>query len=193
LDLPKEQTIILAVGSLAYRKGFDRIVLNFPKILKNYPDAALYIIGAAGHEGDYRSELDELIVRYSLKNKVKFVGQIENQDLPLWYNAADVFCLSSRGEGSPNVLTEALACGCPSVATKVGAVPDILEKGFMGIVVQNDEKSLLSGLLYALSIRYDRKKIAETIRQYTWDWCAAKVVEVYKKMGHEHNENSLSS
>ncbi|MDC2890025.1 glycosyltransferase [Psychrosphaera algicola] len=85
--------------------------------------------------------------------------------------------MSSRGEGSPNVLTEALACGTPAVATKVGSVPEIMaSEPDLGDVVENDD---LAGLTKALDVvlsnTYDREEAAKRFNKYTWDWCAATV------------------
>ncbi len=182
LGLQKNERIILTVGSLIYRKGFDRIIKNLPEIIKIYPNTGLYIIGSEGPEGDYRKELNELIIRLNLKKNVHFIGPVINRDLVNWYNSADVFCLSSRGEGSPNVLAEALACGCPSVSTNVGSVPEILSETFMGIITKNSGSHLLEGLKQALRRTYDREKISNCLHQYDWDWCAKQVVSLYKKV-----------
>ena len=79
-----------------------------------------------------------------------------------WYNAADVFCLSSRSEGSPNVMMEALSCGCQVVATDVGSAAEVVCEDFLGTVVANDDTGLAAGLSLALARQYDRPRIART-------------------------------
>lgn len=180
LGLPSDEFILLTVGSLIYRKGIDRLIKALPRVLAQIPNAVLYIIGSEGPEGDYRKALHNLIAQTGVQSHVRFVGQIENRSLPQWYNACDVFCLVSRGEGSPNVLAEALACGCPSVATDVGSASEILAYDFMGRLVANNDEAVPTGLLQVLSQNFDRTKIAETMQQYDWDWCARQVVDIYR-------------
>jgi len=181
LGLPKDKRIILSVGALIYGKGHDRIIRAMPKILKEYSNALFCIIGSEGPAGNYRRQLLRLVEKYFLHAKVKFIRAVRNRDLVFWYNAADVFCLASRGEGSPNVLSEALACGCPTVSTDVGAVSEILIDNSMGVVVLNDDESLLPGLMLTLSSKYDRREISRHIQQYNWDWCAKQVMQVYQE------------
>lgn len=182
LNLSDNQYILLCVGSLIYGKGFDRLIRIFDQINTIYPNVVLYIIGTEGPAGDYYDELRELVRVNNVCAKVKFVGQVNNDDLLYWYNAADLFCLVSRGEGSPNVLTEALACGCPSVATDVGSVSDIMTEKYMGSMVPNDGALLLPGIMEAIEKDYDRPKIAQHMAHYNWDWCAKKVIKVYTKI-----------
>ena len=59
---------------------------------------------------------------------------------------------------------------------------EILSEKFMGEVVENKDEAILPGLLSMLSQKYDRKKIADHMKQYDWDWCARKIIEVYKKV-----------
>lgn len=180
LGLPFQERIILSVGSLIYRKGFDRIISCLPKILTAFPDVKLHIIGSEGPEGDYRGELNDLLREYNLKDKVVFNGKVENRFLPLWYNASDVFVLASRGEGSPNVLSEALSCGCPSIATNVGSVSEIMKSDFMGKISPNNDSSLFEAIISVLSSKFNRKEISASMHRYNWDWCAIKVMNIYR-------------
>ena len=182
LGLRKDQKIILMVGALIYGKGFDRVLKIFPEVLKAYPDCVLKIIGSEGPAGDYRDELNELVIKHNLEKKVDFIGQVKNHDLVLWYNAADLFCLPSRSEGSPNVLSEALACGCPSVATNVGSVSEILTEKKMGIITEIEKGQLLLDILFCIGNDFDRKKISKSMHQYNWDWCAQRVNKIYRQL-----------
>ncbi len=182
LGLSEHEKIIIAVGSLIHRKGFDLIIDVLPNLLASpeLRNTKLYIIGSQGAEGDYRTALFAKVKQLGLSNNVIFVGQVPNNGLPFWYNAADVFCLASRGEGSPNVLTEALACGCPAVTTDVGAAKEIvLQKPELGVWVKpDDKKDLQKGLEEVLHSNYPRQENSEYLKQFNWDWCARKVLDV---------------
>jgi len=182
LSLAKNEKIILGVGALIQRKGFDLVIKGLEKIIstQGLEDTRFYILGAEGPEGDYRKELNQFIEQHNLQRHVVFVGAVANNELITWYNAADVFCLSSRGEGSPNVLTEALACGTQAVATNVGSVPEIMasEEGLGYCVVSEDMPEITAKLIELLQKENCRKKQAENCSKYTWDWCAKEVMEV---------------
>ena len=135
-------------------------------------------MGAEGAEGDFRKQLNKLVSDMGLADRVHFVGAIPNERLVDWYNAADVFCLSSRGEGSPNVLTEALATGCPAVATSVGSVPEIMnsESDLGEMVACEDVQATYSALIRVLTAQRNREKQSQQFSKYSWDWCAKQVV-----------------
>ncbi|WP_348680800.1 glycosyltransferase [Alteromonas mediterranea] len=180
LQIPTEHRVILGVGALIYRKGFD-VVIDALKTIVNTTalnNTHFYILGAEGAEGDYRKELKKQVSDLQLNDHVHFVGAVPNNQLVDWYNAADVFCLSSRGEGSPNVLTEALASGCPAVATKVGSVPEIMNsEPNLGYVVDVDDvHETIKALSELLLAETDRKQQAENLHKYTWDWCAKQLL-----------------
>ncbi|MBF0117736.1 MAG: glycosyltransferase [Desulfobacterales bacterium] len=182
LNINLKERVIISIGSLTYGKGFDRLINVFPQILKSYSDTRLYIIGSSGPAGDYKKDLIKLVNKNGLANHINFIGEVPNQNLVFWYNAADVFCLSSRSEGSPNVLNEALSCGCPSVATDVGTVSEILKNEFMGIISPNNKEGLFAGILNVFSKNYDRTKIAKYMEQFSWDLCAQKVMKIYENI-----------
>lgn len=185
LTLDSGQFIIFSVGSLIHRKGFDLTIKALASLRQRFAnrDICLYIGGSPGHEGDYSQKLRQLIKQFQLEGVVHFIGQVANSELRDWYNAADVFCLSSRGEGSPNVLTEALACGCPSVTTNVGAANEILSsEPDQGFCVEVDSvQEIERGITQILTMNFDRKKNAARFSKYTWDWCAQEVVSFYEQ------------
>lgn len=176
LGLPESQRIVLGVGALIHRKGFDVVISAIKKLFETGHDldTHFYILGAEGAEGDYRKELFDLVASANLADRVHFVGAVPNDKLVDWYNAADLFCLSSRGEGSPNVLTEALACGCPAVATNVGSVPEIMaaEDDLGTVIPVNDVLRTAEAIDELLRKQHDRQIQAESLNKYTWDWCA---------------------
>jgi glycosyltransferase involved in cell wall biosynthesis len=184
LNLNQDEKIILSVGSLTYRKGFDLIIHALSKMRahSDHENIKLYIIGSAGPDGDVQQALIDQVKSLGLEEAVIFKGQVLNSDLKYWYNAADVFCLASRGEGSPNVLTEALACGCPSVATNVGSVNEIIESAPKSgrCVPVNDVEQIQQALTDFLAKPFDRKANSDDFSKFDWDWCAQKVVEKYE-------------
>lgn len=187
LGLPLDKNIILTVGSLIFRKGFDRIIKALKEIIQTNPNAQLIIIGTEGPEGDWKKSLVQLINELILNKHVVFMGRIPNNELIYWYNASDLFCLASRGEGAPNVLIEALACGCPSVATDVGAAKEIITGDDMGIIVPNSLDGIRYGLKKGILQRWNREKIAQSMNNFNWDWCAKKVISLYEDLLQKAN------
>jgi len=180
LGLQLDERIILGVGALIHRKGFDLVIKGLEKIIasEGLEKTKFYILGSQGPEGDYRKELNQFIEQHKLQEHVVFVGAVPNSELITWYNAADVFCLSSRGEGSPNVLTEALACGTHAVATNVGSVSEIMaSEENLGFCVANENlNEITEKLIELLLIKNDRKHQSDMFSRYTWDWCANEVI-----------------
>tara|TARA_Y100000310_G_scaffold126785_1_gene125794 strand:+ start:8912 stop:10162 length:1251 start_codon:yes stop_codon:yes gene_type:complete len=189
LSLNKSNSIVLlGVGSLIERKGFHHVIGSLPLLAQQNPDKEIhyYIIGSKGLEGDFEDALYSLAKDVENDSggqiKVIFKDQLPNSELPIWYNAVDVFCLSSYGEGSPNVLTEALSCGCPAVATNVGAVFDIMEREkTTGVTIGTMEgdsphlpnEFLVSALTLCIGESYQssREQRSKKLSKFSWDWC----------------------
>lgn len=137
----------VAVGSLTFQKGYDRLI------------SAMYQLGSAGQgsrrlkivgDGPLRSDLEERIQSLGLLDSVELLG--ESSDVPSILAAADGFVLASRWEGMPNALMEAMACGLPCVATRVGGVEELLGRLQGAIVVANDDGAIVDGMLQAESL-----------------------------------------
>jgi len=130
LELIQKQNIILAVGRLDSQKGFDRLLIIYSRLKTTWK---LYIAG----EGVERLHLESLIKKYNLQERVILLGKIKNIDE--YYHKASIFTLTSRMEGFPNVLAEAMGYGCACVAFDCLTGPsDMIEDNLNGFLVENN-------------------------------------------------------
>jgi glycosyltransferase involved in cell wall biosynthesis len=106
-----------------------------------------------------------------------------HEEIPLWMNSSDVLCLPSLNEGLPNVALEAMACGLPVVASRVGGVPEIVHEGVNGfLVAPSDPNALAEALRRALATKWDREAIRASVSQFDWDVNARALFGVLEKI-----------
>ena len=135
-------SIIVAVGRLTRQKGFDLLLTAFSKVHKEYPEWNLVIYG----DGPERPALERQIFELKLNGRVQLPGLTTNLTAHLC--TAGCFVLSSRFEGFPNVLIEALACGCPVVATDcTDSISEIVQHEWNGLLIPSEDVDSLSGAL----------------------------------------------
>ncbi len=173
LNLPARGPVIVSVGSLIPRKGFQYLIPAFAETATRIPDARLYIIG----EGSLRSELEKLATSLKIEGRVFLIGNRPNSELHLWFSAADVSCLVSSREGWPTVLQESLACGTPVVATRLWGAPEVITSPGLGLLVEQNVPAIALALNTALNTQWDRKSIAAHAHQRTWEVVAGEVEE----------------
>jgi teichuronic acid biosynthesis glycosyltransferase TuaC len=171
LGIPDDAQVIVSVGSLVPVKSHTLLITAVAELAKRNPKLRLYIVG----EGKMRAKLTALVHEQNLQECVFLVGSRPNETLRLWYSAADVSCLASLREGMPNVVLEALACGAPVVATRVGGVGEVLASESLGILVEPSIEGLIAGLERALHRRWDHDFIAGHAQARTWDVVAEEV------------------
>jgi len=127
--------------------------------------ARLILIG----EGAERAALERLARDEGVAERVEFRGSHPQPVVADWIAAADLLCLPSHAEGSPNVVVEALASGTPVVASRVGGIPDLVDEGVNGLlVVPGDPVALAGALATALGRRWDPARISSSIAHLTW-------------------------
>lgn len=113
---------------------------------------------------------------------VFLLGARPHEEIPWWMNACDVLCLPSLSEGLPNVALEAMACGLPVVAARVGGVPEVVRDGVNGFLVPpSDSAALADALRRALATQWDREAIRASVSQFDWDANARTVLEKLSK------------
>lgn len=182
LGLRIDRRVIVSVGRLIPSKGFGRILRVLPEVLRHEPNLVAAIVGGnpVGERGNF-AELQRLVADRGLSDRVIFTGEQPPAAVALWLNAADVFVLASDMEGCPNVVWEALACGRPVVATKVGEVERMVPQ-HAGILLDDadDATALTKALLEALDRRWDAAAIRAHAEAHTWFDVAERVLEQWR-------------
>lgn len=170
--------IILSAGYLIERKGHHHVIRALARLRARGVDCELWIAGGPGREGQFEERLRSLTAELKLEGAVRFLGAVPPPRLAELMSQAGVFCLASSREGWPNVVNEALACGAPVVATRIGGVPDLLRSPDYGIIVEpGDQEGLEAALEAALSREWDREAIARWGQSRSWEMVAREVVD----------------
>ncbi len=171
----KENEIYLVTTSRLVRKNAVDDIISSLTILPAH--ISLVIIGK-GEEGPRLSEQAE---RLSVIDRVKFVGFIPHEDIPLYFSICDIFVRPSRSEGFGNSFIEAMAAGLPVVATPVGGIVDFIDDQETGVFCCPDNpKSLAEAIMSLVNNHQLVKKIVaggyeRVVSEYSWDHIAQKM------------------
>ena len=168
LGVAADARLVLFVGHLVPVKALDVLLRAWALLERDGqgPGAArLVLIG----EGTERGALERLAGQEGVADRVEFLGPRPQAVVADWIAAADLLCLPSHAEGSPNVVVEALASGTPVVASRVGGIPDLVDDGVNGLLVApGDPAALAAALAAALGRDWDPGRIASSIAHLTW-------------------------
>jgi glycosyltransferase involved in cell wall biosynthesis len=141
---------------LSEEKGVAYLLRAMPGVLREQPGAVLVVVG----EGPLDSELRALAAELGIETRIRFLGP--RSDMAAILGIFDVYVLPSLREGLPLALLEAMAAGCPIVATEVGGVPSVVEPGVTGeLVPPKDPDALAAGILSLLADERLRRKFSE--------------------------------
>jgi len=159
----QRQTRIVGLGRLSPEKGFDLLIQAFARISPWYPDWTLQILG----DGPQRAALEDLAASLGIRDRVQLAGWIDQPEPALL--TAGAFVLSSRYEGFPNALLEAMACGLPCVATACDSGPaEIIRDGVDGVLVSpNDVDALAEALRQLVSDEAKRARLGRRAVEVT--------------------------
>jgi glycosyltransferase involved in cell wall biosynthesis len=184
LALPDGSAVVTTVGRLTAIKN-QRLFLDAAKrIAVDHPGAVFLIVG----DGELRGELEAEAAALGIAARVRFLGW--RRDLETIYGATDVFLLTSRNEGTPVALIEALAAGCAGVSTDVGGVADVLESDQVGLLAPDGDAAALAAHVVALlNDRERRRRLgaagrALVVARYGLDRLVGDVDALYRELLH---------
>jgi phosphatidyl-myo-inositol dimannoside synthase len=151
IGIGPEQKLILSVGRLQQRKGFDNVIRALPSLLKQGLDVHYALIGI----GEDADRLRALAAESGVRERVHFLGHVSHEDLPRWYNACDLFAMPNRDvngdtEGFGLVFLEAGASGKPVVAGIAGGTGSAVVDGETGLRVDGQRFEEISEALVHL-------------------------------------------
>lgn len=133
--------LLLFVGRLSEEKGIEYLIKAMPQVLGRFPAAKLLIVGS----GPLENKLRALVEKTGIAANVVFVGSVAHWSLAEYYATADVLIGPSLREGFGLVFVEAMACGCPVIASDLPGVADIIEDGKTGFCVRPRDSQAIAG------------------------------------------------
>ncbi len=172
---------IVYVGSLIPKKGVQDLIEALSA--KVFDNVVLEVVG----EGFYSDDLKKMAETANISHRVIWRGLATPNEVARIMKSADMLCLPSHTEGSPNVVKEAMSCGLPVVATRVGGIPDLIEDNFTGYLYNVQDTNDLAGKIRILvensSLRRSfghnaRKKIMDN--EMSWDDTASEFQEIFR-------------
>jgi len=151
--------LLLSVGNLLPVKRHGLVIHALALLRQTYPQARLAVVGS----GPLQAALAAQVTALGLADAVQLVGAVSQSVLAQWYSAADLLVLASSREGWPNVLLEAMACGTPVLASRVGGVPEIVSSDTVGVTAHFDTPAALAEVL---SSTLTRCFVPQEVRQH---------------------------
>lgn len=186
LRLPPSGPVVGIVGRLVPIKDHETFLLAAREIVRSRPETTFAIAG----DGEMRPALERRARELGLGESVRFLGWV--QDLPMLYAATNLVVLTSRNEGTPVSLIEASTAGKPVVATRVGGVPEVVQDGRTGFLVQAREPAAVARQVLRiletpeLGASFGRVGRASTPERFSAARLAERTDELYRELVERH-------
>ncbi|MYA06518.1 MAG: glycosyltransferase family 4 protein [Holophagales bacterium] len=189
LNIPDNSTVLLGVGRLATKKGFQVLIDVLPRLLSDFSDLHAIIAGDGDQMADFRATVDGW--RPDHTGRIHLPGAVAHDDLPGLYRSADLFVLPAvhdpqgNVDGLPNVILEALASGLPVVATSVSGIPLAVESGVQGVLVPEQDRAALREAIAGILGNPEQRRLmgararSRAVSQLTWDIVAGRYRQAY--------------
>lgn len=186
IGINNNQKLILSVGRLSRRKGFDMVIQAIHELLARGLDIHYALIGI----GEDQAYLESLIEEKGLEDRVHFLGHVDADDLPRWYNACDFFVMPNREidgdtEGFGMVFLEAAACGKTVIAGQAGGTGAAVNDGETGLRVDGTNlDSVVNALEYLLTDDESVKTMQvnglhRAVNEFAWERVAEKTRQLH--------------
>ena len=193
LGISGKDLLLLGVGRMVDKKGFQYLLDAAPDILSDHPNLHIVLAGDGDRLADFRERV------YSMQERIHLPGAVSHDELPSLLQAADMFTLpaihdqSGNVDGLPNVVLEAMASGLPVVASAISGIPMAVTDQVSGLLVpEKDSRALRNAVGRLASDPSLRKLLARGARErvlqaFTWEAVARQFVDLY-----ENNEKAAS-
>lgn len=176
--LTADRRVVLAAGRLADEKQFDHLIEAFAALAAHQPDWVLIILG----DGPLRRTLDSQIKAHQLQHRVLLPGRVGN--IGSWYERADLYVMTSRFEGFPSTLAEAMAYGLPAISYDCDTGPrDLIRNAVDGLLVPpGDIAALTSALARLMSEDALRRSYAGRALEVRERYSMERVTQMWERL-----------
>jgi glycosyltransferase involved in cell wall biosynthesis len=186
-DVADNDVLVVGVGRFVRWKGFDDLITGVARARAEMPRLKLVLVG----DGDLRGELESKVADLSLKDLVSFAGMAVRDDVNAYLSAADIVAVPSVHaggfvDGQPTVALEAMAAAKPLVVTRVGGLPDLVQAGTNGLVVEERDPDALAHAIVSLArdpagrAAMGSAGRARVECDLNWDTVADRLIRVYE-------------
>ena len=191
------ERLVLFVGRIEQIKGIDVLLRALGLLFQRHPDlrsdVCLLVVGGALDPGDDAPETEKilelrrLVHEHRMESNVAFVGSRDQEQLALYYAAADVCAVPSLTESFGLVALEAMACGTPVVGTRVGGLQTLIEDGESGLLVPAGDDTALAEAIHAVLTDHRLRThlshgARERAERFTWSRVGQRMTELYDKV-----------
>ncbi len=181
----KEPNSLVIVGKTEDKKKGVPFLLKAVQLLKDDVDVKVKVVGIQGPDDGYRTKL---VQKLGIADRVTFTGHVGADELVRLYSSAEIAVTASLYEGFGLPAAEAMACGTPVVATRAGALPEIVGEHGTGVLVPPaDPPALAAAIKRLLADKQLRQRMGDAARKriedsFSWDVAARKTLEVYQEV-----------
>ena len=182
-SLKKETIHVLTIGKLSKNKGTFDILRAIPRIIEDYQNICFHFIG----HGDSHS-ITQSVDGPEILDYCDFTGPIDDEEKIHWLRNSDIFILPSYAEGHPAVILEAMAVGLPVIATRVGAIPEVIEEGVNGFTIEVGDVAALADRVIrligdgALRVKMGENNIRKVHEKYGIEHVFHKIGKIYSSV-----------
>lgn len=176
LGIDPDRPVLFTLGTLKRRKGHRFLIEAMDDVVAEHPEALCVIGGQGALLRDLRRQVRDC----GLEDHVEILGYVPENEVDVWMNACDLFCLPSLSEGNPTVMFEALGCGKPYVGTTVGGVEEVVTSEEYGLLCEPaDSEALAAVLIDALDREWDAERIRTYAEAFTWENVTREIEALY--------------
>lgn len=178
---------LLSTARIIPRKGIDLLIAAFAQIAADHPQARLHLAGETESSPGYVRQCRAQIEAAGLESRIHLLGNCSRADLLAELAQAQALVLAARQETAPVAVAEALAAGCPVLATRVGGLPDMVEDEGTGLLVPPEDSAALARALDRVLARPDQaeawgEKARRQGRRYRLDAILERTLHVYRQV-----------
>ncbi len=185
LNISQKRNInILFLSNLNKDKGIYKLINSIPLIVRSVTNITFTI---SGNGAEYYN-IKKNVLRLRLNNYINMTGNVDGVKKHMTFNEADMFVFpTSHGEGFPTVIAEAMASGLPIIATRVGAIPEVIEDGVNGLLLSKpDPQEIADKIIYLLKRPELMKRMGDINREkakaYDVKVVTQKIISIYNEV-----------